>query len=174
MGTINFEDVHANAYVRESVESLVATTVRQYPMLDNYQDDIRQELWLAINKHIPQFSPEKSNLNTFCRIVLETALKEIRRGYFSQRCISERVNTAPINEELAAYSNDDIDRFILLEEVNALVQTLSPLQKKICELLMDGYSINQVGKILHISAGSLYRNHIFPLQKIFTKAGFKK
>jgi DNA-directed RNA polymerase specialized sigma24 family protein len=102
MGTINFEEVYANAYVRESVETLVTTTARQYPMLTNYQDDIRQELWLAINKSLPQFNPDKSNLNTFCRIVLETALKEIRRGYFSQRSISERINTAPINEELAA------------------------------------------------------------------------
>ena len=174
MGTTNFEEVYANAYVRESVETLVATTARQYPMLANYQDDIRQELWLAISKFLPQFNPDKSNLNTFCRIVLETALKEIRRGYFSQRSISERINTAPINEELAAYSHDDIDRFMLLKEVHALVQTLSPIQKKICVLLMDGYSINQVGKMLHISAGSLYRKHIFVLQKIFTKAGFKK
>ena len=79
MGTTNFEEVYANAYVRESVETLVATTARQYPMLANYQDDIRQELWLAINKHLPKFSPDKSTLNTFCRMVLETALKEIRR-----------------------------------------------------------------------------------------------
>ena len=174
MGTINFEDVYANAYVRESVESLVTTTIRQYPMLDNYQDDIRQELWLAINKHIPQFSPEKSNLNTFCRIVLESALKEIRRGYFSNRCIYERVNTAPINEELAAYSHDDIDRFVLCKEVNALVEDLSPIRKKICELLMDGHSMNDVAKILHIPIGSLYKHHISALRILFTKAGFKK
>ena len=174
MGTINFEDVYANAYVRESVESLVSTTVRQYPMLDNYQDDIRQELWLAINKHIPQFSPEKSNLNTFCRIVLESALKEIRRGYFSNRCISERVNTAPINEELAAYSHDDIDRFVLCKEVNAIVEDLSPIRKKICELLMDGHSMNDVARILHIPIGSLYKHHISALRILFTKAGFKK
>ncbi len=174
MGTTNFEEVYANAYVRESVETLVATTARQYPMLANYQDDIRQELWLAINKHIPQFSPGKSNLNTFCRIVLESALKEIRRGYFSNRCISERVNTAPINEELAAYSHDDIERFMLLNEVNALVQTLSPLQKNICELLMDGHSMNAVARKLHIPIGSLYKYHISALRNLFIKCGFKK
>ena len=174
MGTTNFEEVYANAYVRESVETLVATTARQYPMLANYQDDIRQELWLAISKCLPQFNPDKSNLNTFCRIVLETALKEIRRGYFSNRCISERVNTAPINEELAVYSNDDINRSILCEEVNALVQNLSPLRKKICELLMDDHSINDVAKILHIPIGTLYKHQISALRKLFIKAGFEK
>ena len=174
MGTTNFEEVYANAYVRESVETLVATTARQYPMLANYQDDIRQELWIAINKSLPQFNPDKSNLNTFCRIVLETALKEIRRGYFSQRSISERINTAPINEELAAYSNDDIDRSILCEEVNDLVEKLSPIRKKICGLLMDGHSMNDVARILHIPIGSLYKHHISVLRIQFTKAGFKK
>ena len=50
MGTINFEEVYANAYVRESVETLVATTARQYPMLANYQDDIgRNSGWRSAN-----------------------------------------------------------------------------------------------------------------------------
>ena len=175
MGAINFNDVYANAYVRESVETLVEMTVRQYPMLASYNDDIRQELWIAINEHLPKFDQNKSSINTFLgRVVLGSAMKEVRRKYFSQRSISSRTMTE-LNEEISAdYTHNNVESNLLAEDVKIVVDTLSPIQKQICESLMDGLSINHVAQSLNIPVATLYKYHIPALRKIFIRAGLKK
>ena len=172
MGTINFEEVYANAYVRESVETLVATTARQYPMLANYQDDIRQELWLAINKHLPKFSPDKSTLNTFCRMVLETALKEIRRFYFTNKSIATR-NTSELSLDYSAeFEKNDIHRQTTIADVRIVLNTLSPMHKSICKLLMDGFQMRDIARYHNLSVGALYKFHLKKIKDAFVEAGF--
>ena len=63
MPNVKFEDVYANAYVRESVAYLVATTIRQYPMLANSEKDLEQELWIALARKLPRFQSARSSLN---------------------------------------------------------------------------------------------------------------
>jgi RNA polymerase sigma factor (sigma-70 family) len=175
MGTINFEDVYANAYVRESVESLVATTIRQYPMLVNYEDDIRQELWIAINNHLQLFIPAKSSLDTFFRLVLENALKDIRRGFFSNKSIFCRnASDLDLCESRMEPQTDDVNRAMLIADVRAVIKTLDPIRKSICELLMDGYTMREIAAYHKISVGILYKKYLTPIKKIFIQAGIKK
>jgi RNA polymerase sigma factor (sigma-70 family) len=175
MGTINFEEVYANAYVRESVETLVATTIRQYPMLVNYEDDIRQELWIAINNHLQLFIPAKSSLDTFFRLVLENALKDIRRGFFSNKSIFCRnASDLDLCESRMEPQTDDVNRAMLIADVRAVIKTLDPIRKSICELLMDGYTMREIAAYHKISVGILYKKHLTPIKKIFIQAGIKK
>ena len=87
MGAISFDDVYANAYVRESVETLVTITVHQYPMLAGYEEEIRQDLWLAISQRLSRFDSKKSTIDTFCRRIINNAMKDIRRRYFTNKSI---------------------------------------------------------------------------------------
>lgn len=175
MGEINFDDVYANAYVRESVETLAAATVRQYPMLVNEEEDIRQELWIAVNKRLPLFDSEKSSIETFCRRVLENALKDIRRRYFTSQSITSRtalnIDAASVLDECR---NDEIARIMLIADVRSIVMSLDPVQQSICEMIMDGYSMRQIAANKNISVGLLYKKYLVPLRKIFIEAGLQK
>ena len=63
--TLTFEEVYAMTYVRESIECLLDQNLRQYPVLNGYKDDLRQEILIRLNNELPVFDPEKSSFNTF-------------------------------------------------------------------------------------------------------------
>ena len=176
MGAINFEDVYANAYVRESVETLVEMTVRQYPMLASYEDDIRQELWIAIARRISRFNANMSSIDTFCRRVMNNALKDIRRRYFSGKSISTRntVELDDVDSRGGEPGNDYVDRAMLIADVRAVLATLSPIQKSICEMIMDGCPIREISERHNIPIVRLYRHYLNPLKKFFAEAGLQK
>lgn len=174
MPNVKFEDVYANAYVRESVDYLIAVTIKQYPMLVNSKKDLEQELWIALARKLSRFQSEKSSLNKFCRVILETSLKEIRRKLFSRRSIMARTCmelTMKIHESLTW---DGLEKAILIFDVQSILQNLSHEQKEICEMLMEGLSIRQIAQRINIPAGTLYKHQIAELQEIFTLAGLKK
>ena len=175
MGAISFDDVYANAYVRESVETLVTITVHQYPMLAGYEEEIRQDLWIAINRRLPLFDSEKSSIDTFCRRVMNTALKDIRRGYFTSKSISAR-NTVELDADSRGGElvNDDVNRAMLAADVRAVVMSLPPVQRSICEMIMDGLSMRRVAKRHNISVALIYKKYLNPLRNRFVKAGLKK
>ena len=176
MGAINFEDVYANAYVRESVETLVEMTVRQYPMLVSYEDDIRQELWIAIARRISRFNASRSSIDTFCRRVMNNALKDIRRRYFSDKSISAR-NTVELDDadfRGGESGNDDVNRAMLIADVRAVMATLSSVQRSICEMIMDGCPKRDIAERHNISVALLYKKYINPMKIIFAEAGLQK
>ena len=59
--TLTFEEVYAMTYVRESIECLLDQNLRQYPVLNGYKDDLRQEILIRLNNELPVFDPEKSS-----------------------------------------------------------------------------------------------------------------
>ena len=171
MPNVKFEDVYANAYVRESVAYLVATTIRQYPMLANSEKDLEQELWIALARKLPRSA--RSSLNKFCRVILEVSLKEIRRKLFSRRSIVARTSLELTMEMQDFLTWDGLEKAILIFDVQSVLQNLSPEQKEICEMLMDGFS-RQIAQRINIPVGTLYKHQIAELREIFTLAGLKK
>ncbi len=85
MPNVKFEDVYANAYVRESVAYLVTTTIRQYPMLANSEKDLEQELWIALARKLLDhfFIFQKNSLHL--KMANFSSLK--RRSIFTSRKI---------------------------------------------------------------------------------------
>ena len=156
----------------DAIELNKAFSAFKYPMLANYQDDIRQELWLAIKKHIPQFSPDKSSMNTFCRMVLETALKEIRRFYFTNKSIAAR-NTSEISPDYdAEFEKNDTLRKIMISDVHAVLNTLSPMHQSICKLLMKGWTVRDIVRYHNLSIPAFYKFHLEKIKQAFVEAGF--
>jgi len=177
MGTINFDDVYANAYVRESVDALVATTVHQYPMLSTYEDEIRQDLWIAVSRKLSLYNPEKSSVDTFCRRVMNNALRDIRRKYFTNKSLSAR-NTLDFDFTSASVSGslltDDVNRAMLIADVRTFVMSLPPVHRSICHMIMEGRPMRQVAARHKISIALLYKKYLNPLKNDLIRIGLKK
>ena len=88
--TLTFEEVYAMTYVRESIECLLDQNLRQYPVLNGYKDDLRQEILIRLNNELPVFDPEKSSFNTFFRRVLHAAMYDARKVYFRNQNLTLR------------------------------------------------------------------------------------
>lgn len=174
MPNVKFEDVYLNRYVQDSMNYLVAFTVKRYPMLASCREDLEQELWIALFRKLHRFRPEKSSLNRFCRVVLDASLKEVRRKFFSRRCITERTSMEITREMEDSLVSNDSEKTILALDIQSVLQSLPPEQKTICEMLMDGFTIRQVAARLHTPVGSLYKHQIADLQEIFLIKGLKK
>ena len=175
MGAINFDRVYANAYVRNSVETLATITAHQYPMLAIYEDDIRQELWLAIDRRLPLFDSTKSSIDTFCRSVMNNALKDIRRRYFSSKSIfSYNATELDSNSSLKELGSDDVNRAMLIADVRTVVMSLTPTQRSICEMIMDGCTMRHIADHHNISVALLYKKYLSPLKIKFAHAGLRK
>ena len=74
-----FEEVYAMPYVQESIDYILNTNLRKYPMLASYADDIRQDILIALNAALPKYDG-RAGLNTFCRICIENTSKNIVRN----------------------------------------------------------------------------------------------
>ena len=102
--TLTFEEVYAMTYVRESIECLLDQNLRQYPVLNGYKDDLRQEILIRLNDELPVFDPEKSSFNTFFRRVLHAAMYDARKVYFRNQNLTLRFAA-----ELEDFESDDTD-----------------------------------------------------------------
>lgn len=137
-----FEVVYANAYVRESVNVLMANLMKQYPAMRPDEDDIRQQLLLILDRQIPRFNPAKSSLERFARITLEFGVREVRRAYFGKKTLARNkvVRLAePISDDFSCDEHDDsVERRELTGAIREAMKELTPVQRLICELLADG------------------------------------
>ena len=71
---------------------------------------------------------------------MNNALKDIRRRFFSSKSISAR-NTMELDDGDTCGEepgSDDVNRAMLIADVRATMATLSPIQRSICEMIMDG------------------------------------
>ena len=151
MPNVKFEDVYANAYVRESVAYLVATTIRQYPMLANSEKDLEQELWIALARKLPRFQSARSSLNKFCRVILEVSLKEIRRKLFSRRSIVARTSLELTMEMQEFLTWDGLEKAILIFDVQSVLQNLSRAEGNLQNA--HGWILHQTDRPAHQHSG---------------------
>ena len=101
-------------------------------------------------------------------------MKEIRRKLFSRRSIVARTSLELTMEMQDFLTWDGLEKAILIFDVQSVLQNLSPEQKEICEMLMNGFSIRQIAQRINIPVGTLYKHQIAELREIFTLAGLKK
>lgn len=173
MPHVTFEEVYANAYVAESVNAIMAGLVRQYPLLLSYRDDIRQQLWLILNRQLPQFNPEKCSVETYARMTLDSAVREARRGYFSARNLEKnavfyfscRLECESSPEEF--FTDFEYERAKFHAMVREAVATLSPIRQRICAMFADGAAYPDIKRELHISYKTLVNVHIPAIRTAF-------
>lgn len=181
--TLTFEEVYAMTYVRESIECLLDQNLRQYPILNGYKDDLRQEILIRLNDELPVFDPEKSSFNTFFRRVLHAAMYDARKVYFRNQNLtlrfaaeledfeSDDTDSIPA-ESLAAYarySKNTVEEEMLKQDVHAIIQTCSPELQKVANALLAGCSIRFLARQHQMTVPRFRRMYIRPLRKAFEK-----
>ncbi len=176
MKKVTFEEVYANAYVRESINVLMANLINQYPMLRTDEDDIRQRLLLILDRQISKFDSEKSSLERFARITLEFGVREVRRAYFGKRELAgnKLIRLAmPIIDDIPLDTCDDsIERRELIEAIQYAMTKLTPTQRRICELLADGEALGVICVKAKISFPSLKNRHLPEIRRVLAEQLF--
>ena len=179
---LTFEDVHSTPYVQESLACLLAANSAQFPYLAPYEDDIRQEALIFLAHALPRYNPGRADVKTYCRIVLQCGVNRARRRFRneSQRAISHAVPldallrsgnddgqaSYSMREQLAKHAQPPCEDCERTEEFQCRLDSLSELDRKICEMLLDGRSI---GELFHsVCTKHYFYNRAIPnLKKVF-------
>lgn len=179
-----FEEVYAMPYVQESIRALIDQNVRKYPILASHEDDLRQEVLISLWKELPRFDPQRSSLKTFIRVLLKTALRYARRQYFSETnlmlahaddianfdfCNDDSALSKEKRQIMGQLACVSMDREILRQDIDAVLQTVSPELRKFAELIMAGDSLSEIGRKLGIDHSTVRWRYLRPLREAFKK-----
>lgn len=177
MKKITFEEVYASAYVRQSIEVIIENTIRNYPMLTPHRLDIEQELLIRLNKAVNNYDHNaKCSIETFARRVLEFAIKDVRKSHFSKKAIMVRC-CLELNDFIVDSEMICIDPAINTElrmDVESIMPLLTPIQQKICRLIMSGKSLTATASHLGIPLHMVRCKHIPKIREIFQKENLDK
>ncbi|MBN1407711.1 MAG: RNA polymerase sigma factor [Calditrichaceae bacterium] len=133
-------------------ESQIASTVINMLGKSPEAEDIGQEVFIRFYKAIPGFRGESSVGTYLTRIAINLSLNEIKRrkrrkNIFVKKELSELINY--IDENKPDVSGDK-------EMINRAIQSLNPKFRSVLVLrLIDGYSTDEVAKILKIPLGTV-------------------
>jgi DNA-directed RNA polymerase specialized sigma24 family protein len=156
-----FEEVYEMPYVQESLRSLIALTVQKFPVLANYQDDLRQESLLHLYNDLPRYNG-RSDIKTFARLSIESGLKTYRNRLLKQKnttiLYAVDIDSVPENDE-SLVARDSIRSDIDTKELEEILQSINdPVLRKAVDMIASGDSILCVAKKLNIPYASLYRS----------------
>ena len=132
-------------------ESQIASTIIGMLGKCPEAEDIGQEVFIRFYKAIPSFRGDSSVGTYLTRIAINLSLNEIKRrkrkkSIFIEKEISELINYVDDNKQ-----NLTEDK----EMVNKAIQSLNPKFRSVLVLrLIDGYSTDEVAKILKIPVGT--------------------
>lgn len=174
MGAINFNDVYADAYVRESVKVATEQQIQKFPSLASYADDIKQELWIYIAEAVDQFDHRRGvPLRTFMRNVIDRRIVTIRNRII-HAVVAEAHDSIPIEEEIPVYARDEVRLAELRMDLAVVMERLTPFQRRICQLLMDGLTLRNVASRLGLPFSTFMHRHIRPIREKFQKEKIEK
>ena len=169
MGAINFDDVYANAYVRESVEVVAEQLVKQFPALTIFQDDIKQELWIYIFRAIEKFDPDRGcSLETFFRNLIDIRSIDICRRYLNPDARLQSLDDMD-EEELPVFSCPETRLLSLRMDLALVMRRLTPEQRQVCQWIMDGLSLRAIARKLNVSDSNFFFLYVCPIRDEFRK-----
>ena len=173
MPQVTFEEVYADAYVRESINVLIANLINQYPVLRPEEDDIRQILLDFLNRRLPRFDHEKSSLHSFVRRTLEFGVLEIKRIYFSKVAFKRNAilhfSVSIDDDYIANFIDSSVERRETIEAVRHAVTLLPPNQRKICAMLADGETLVDICRNLRIGFTTLKYKLIPDIRRVLAE-----
>ncbi len=182
-----FEEVYAMPYIRESIESILDQSVRQYKLLAGYKDDLRQEIIIHLNAELPKFNPSKASIQTFARLAILSGLRMARRNYFTRDNVTfafasdiddfenydEEDNAGNLNEEdcraYASLAKNDVDNFMTQKDIDALLRELPEHLQDVAKRILGGDSVLEIAKSMNIPNTSFRRRYLRPIKKHFGK-----
>ena len=120
-------------------------------------DDFESLAGFELSKAIKTFNPQKSNLFTYATNILQRKAKTELTFYYRDKRIGD-LKAESINKITNDESQITIEGILVAEqerELNYLAQryinSLTNTQKKVAELIMSGYDVKIIKKILNLS-----------------------
>lgn len=180
-------EVYNNAVIRSTIEVFSAETVKKYPMLDGFQKDLEQEMWLFLIKRISSYNPSKASIETFATKILNVAISRFLRSFFADKNQAIRLsksssfpadNSIPHGKTCDGYELSEAmqvhsDRLVQEMDIGILKENLSSGLWAVCEKLQEGISIRQMARERQISRRQFYRKYIIPIRKTCCRLGLK-
>lgn len=172
-GIPTFEEVYAMPYVRESIERVIESNVRQYPILSGCEDDIRQEILIHLNADLCKFDAGQSSLRTFCRLSIETGMRVSRRACFRQKRLlvlfakplhdfdksdGEESQAAEDRRAFEEYAENNVEKENLRRDVREVIASCPADLRGIAERLLSGETVAAIAKSMGM-ANSTFRDH---------------
>ena len=103
---------------------------------------------------------------------MESSSREVRRSFVSSHEIFKGTNVEVCVEVEETMKVDSIGKTTIENDVKTVLETLPNDLRKICEMIMQGYSIRRIAAVMDVSVGTLYKSHFIKLREIFTRYGF--
>jgi RNA polymerase sigma factor (sigma-70 family) len=162
-------------------KSLVRKFQESYPWIKGLDfDDLLQECLFHWYLHRGSYQEGKgASIKTYMATVLKNQLQLILREQQAdkRRAIHEAISLEePVGEgettlaDLIADQSPADDSIRL--DVEAIVRTLTPLQREVCNLLAQEYSVKRVAELLG-KPRSTIRDEIKRIREIFSQRGLK-
>jgi DNA-directed RNA polymerase specialized sigma24 family protein len=141
------------------------------------QDDLRQEMYLALLEKTPVFLKRKSGKRTF----IDRTLRYVVRQYFFDRSLYGNVFTASVDRlaenEHPAFNDtrggefSELDRIYLQLDVTGFMKKFTPRQRRICHQLISGYRLKRIARRMHTVVKSIRRD-IRQIKKLIAEYDF--
>ena len=182
--TALFEDICAMTYVRDSVESIIESNVRQYPILLGHEEDLRQEILIHLWTQLQTYDPEKSSIKTFCRVVMRSGMHKARRLFFSDSDLtlnyarpiqdfSSDEEDIRIGEEdkraMQSYSVNTVEQAMFENDIESIIRNLPDTLRPIAKALQKGESLRAIASGMGIPYSTFQYRYLRPLRKEFRK-----
>jgi RNA polymerase sigma-70 factor, ECF subfamily len=114
------------------------------------QEDLLQDILLAVWRSIPSFRGEAKPSTWIYRVALHTALARRRTA----RRRPQEVPLDPAAPEPAGSGSANVEDQVHLAAVFAAVRALPPIDRALVVMALEGASLKEVGEVLGISANA--------------------
>lgn len=118
--------------------------VRAYAFTQHDQDDLFQEMSLALWKSIPEFRGESKPSTWIYRVCLFTATVWARQE-------KKQPKTQTISTVDQILTQNDIIQDERIDWLYEQIGQLDPLDRSICLLMLEGYSYKEIAQIVGVS-----------------------
>lgn len=138
------------------------------------QDDLRQEMYLALLEKTPVYLKHKSGKRTF----IDRTLRNVARRYFFDRNLHGNLFTTAVDrfsESGHPTFNDphggeypELDRIYLQLDMSGFMRKFTPRQRRICKQLMSGYRPRRIARHMHTICQTVQRK-IRQIRELFVE-----
>lgn len=160
MNTLSFEQVYINNrgwvknYVNQRLNCGFETA-----------EDLTQDIFIKVCKHLPNFDENKSTLNTFINTIVRTKVidyhrhNELKRKKFTKN-IEGYVNENDEQDfDAPSIYDNETDANLLEEEMSLLIQntlnSFNDITQKVCKLYREGFKVSEISLECNVPEGTV-------------------
>lgn len=115
-------------------------------------EDVIQEVCIFICNYSKEYDKEKANIKTYLDRIIKSCIMVLIRNLYSEKRKANLKEYSELNEN--EYYNDYTIEYLELKET--ITKELTEKEKNILLLLMEGYTLEDIGKIYNITRQGVY------------------